>query len=99
MESTGGPNDSVESPLARPPPEDARLKDSSVSPRGLTAPPEYIPAPTKFPSGQDYTANLLSLPPSLSGDSKTLSKTPGKSSMVSHRRRLTTDTTFFVYRL
>jgi len=100
MDSTGGPNDgpdSIESP--HPPGEDARPKelghnDLSAAPRGLTPPPEYIPAMTKFPPGQGYTANVLSRPPSLSGDSKTITKTPGKSSMVSQHRRSTTDTTF-----
>ena len=102
MGSTGGPNhdpDSVE--LPHPPGEDARpmevghkLKDPSAAPRGPTAPPEYIPATTKPPPGQGYTANLSSRPPSLPGDSKALSEILSKSSIVSHHRTLMTDTTF-----
>ena len=100
MDSTGGPNgspESVESP--HPPGEDARPKevghkDPSAAPRGLTPPPEYIPATTKLPPGQGYTANLSSRPPILSGDSKTLTENPGKSFIVSHHRGLMTDTMF-----
>ena len=92
MGSTGEPNDgpdSVESP--HPPGEDARPeevgnKDPSADPRGLTPPPEYIPAMTKLPPGQGHAVNLLSRPPSLSGHSKTLTENPGKSSIVSNHR-------------
>ena len=103
MDSIGGLNGgpgSVESPHS--PVEDARpkevghkLKDPSAAPRrGLTAPPEYIPA-TTIPPGQGHTVNLLSRPPRLSGDSKTLTEIPGKSSVVSHHHRLMTDDTTF----
>ena len=101
MEGTGESNDgpdSVESP--HPPGEDARPKevghkDVSAAPRGLTAPPEYISATTKLPPGQGHTVNLLSRPPSLSGDSIIVMDIPGKSSVVSHHRRLMTDDTTF----